>query len=166
MYLIPKDFEGYYDISTDSFSSTELTTYIDSLEPTILRRLLGVELYNLFLADLDTNNVPQTPIYQAIYNAFDIDYNCTIISSTGMLDVLKGFIYYDYMRDSQFASVITGKVKNEFANSEKASFIEFGLQERYNIAVQNASNIQWFICQNETDYPTYNGQEFKLQLWL
>lgn len=166
MYLIPTDFNGYYDISKDSFTDADLETYINDLEPTILRRLLGVELYNLFVADLDGNGVPQTPIYQAIYNAFDADYNCTIVSSAGMLEMLKGFIYYDYMRDSQFSSVITGKNKSEFANSTKASFIEYGLQERYNIGVQNANNIQWYICENAEDYPTYNGQKFELQLWL
>ena len=166
MYLLPKDFDGYYDISKDSFTSGDLEVYINDLEPKILRKLLGVELYNLFLADLDTNNVPQTAIYQAIYNAFDIDYNKCIISSVGMIDMLKGFVYYEYMRDSQFSSVISGKVKSEHANSKKASFVEFGLQERYNIAVQNACTIQWFIKENETDYPTYNGQDFDPQLWL
>ena len=70
------------------------------------------------------------------------------------------------MRDSNFSSVITGKVKSEFANSSQVSSIEGGLQERYNLAVQNACNIQWYICENETDYPTYNGQEFLPQLWL
>ena len=166
MYLIPADFNGYYDISTDTFTGIDLETYISDIEPIALRRLLGVELYNLFIADLDGNGVPQTAIYQAIYNAFDVDYNCTIISSTGMLEMLKGFIYYDYMRDSQFASVITGKNKSEFANSTKASFIEYGLQERYNVALQTACNIQWYIKENSADYPTYNGQTFNLQLWL
>ena len=166
MYLLPKDFNGYYDISKDSFTGGDLQTYIDNLEPTILRKLLGVELYDLFVADLDTNNVPQTAIYKAIYDAFNVDYNKSIVSSIGMLGMLKGFVYYEYMRDSQFASVITGKVKSEFANSTKAGFIEFGLQERYNVAVQNACAIQWYICQNIADYPTYNGQEFKLEIWL
>ena len=82
MYLIPADFNGYYDISTDTFTGIDLETYISDIEPIALRRLLGVELYNLFIADLDGNGVPQTAIYQAIYNAFDVDYNCTIISSS------------------------------------------------------------------------------------
>ena len=154
MYLIPKDFNGYYDVSKDSFTEEDLENYITKLEPVILSKLLGVELYNLFVADLDTNNVPQTQIYLDIYNAFNVDYNSTIISSYGMLEMMKGFIYYDYMRDSQFSSVITGKVDSDFANSRKVSSIEYGLQERYNIAVQTAWNIQWYICEHLTDYPT------------
>lgn len=166
MYLTAEDFNGHYDISIDTFSADDLEVYIKKLEPTVLKRLLGVELYSLFVADLDANNVPQTQIYKDIYEAFSLDYKGCIISSNGMLDVLKGFIYYDYMRDSQFTSVITGKVKSEFANSEKAGFIEFGLHERYNLAVQNATAIQWYICQHKDNYPTYNGQEFKQQIWL
>lgn len=165
MYLEPEDFKGYYNISLNTFDSVELQTYIDRLEPIILETLLGVELYALFVADLDANVVPQSQIYLDIYNKFSFDNN-GIIRSNGMLEMMKGFIYYDYMRDSSFVSTVSGKIKNRYSNSEQARFIEYGLQERYNLAVSTAEAIQWYIYDNSDIYPTYNGINFNIQSWL
>ena len=120
----------------------------------------------MFIADLDGNGVPQTQIYLDIYNAFYTDYNNCQIKSDGMLEMLKGFIYYEYVRDGNFFNTISGTVKNTFANSEMARTAEFGLNERYNVALQSFDAIQWFICQNEEDYPTYNGIKLDVQIWL
>ncbi len=166
MYLLPEDFIGYYKISGNTYSEIELQTYIDNIEPKVLRSLLGCELYDLFVADLDGNGVPQTQIYLDIYNAFYTDYNNCQIKSDGMLEMLKGFIYYEYVRDGNFFNTISGTVKNTFVNSEMARTAEFGLNERYNVALQSFDAIQWFICQNEENYPTYNGVKLDVQIWL
>lgn len=166
MFLNTSDFIGFYKISGNSHTSAELLNYINDLEPTILRKLLGVELYDLFIADLDANNQPQSQRFIDIFNPFSYDYNSTIIESKGIKEMLKGFIYYEYVRDSDYFNVISGNVKNSFGNSEKARGVEYGLNERYNKALLTFCNIQEFINQNDSVYPEFNGQMLEVKHWL
>lgn len=162
------DYKGFYQITQNSHSVAELQTYIDDLEPERLRDLLGCTLFDLFTADL-VGGVPQAQRFKDIFDPFcDDDGNTTGLQqrSQGIPVMLKGFVYYDYVKDSDFSNVITGNIKNEFSNSVTSSSVEYGLRQRYNRAILSYEAIQWFIWDNLTDYPEYNGIAKELTVWL
>lgn len=162
------DYTGFYQISGNSFSSDELEIYIDSIEPDVLRDLLGCDLYDLFIADL-VGGVPQTQRFIDIYNSFcydDGNTNGTQYKSKGIKEMLKGFVYYSYVSDSDFANIISGNIKNTFSNSERATGVEFGLRDRYNTSLLTYEAIQWFICDNSATYPEFNGMTKEFITWL
>lgn len=157
------DFTGKYSIAQNSF--TPLQSYINKYEKEYLVDLLGVELYDLFAADV-TSYAPVTPIYQSIYNPFKQDYNKCIVYSVGMKEMLLGFIYFEYMRDQKIKNTITGAVVNANENARESGFSEFNLFSKYNEGIHTYEAIQWFINENKTDYPTYNGKCKKLMYWI
>ena len=166
MFLTINDFIGFYKVSGNSHTQSELQTYIDNGEPRYLMELLGVELYNLFIADLNPNFTPQSQRFLDIFNPFSYDDDCGIVVSDGLIEMLKGFVYYDYVRDSDFFNTISGNVKHNYSNSSKARTVEYGLAERYNRALSTYIAIQDYIIKNSQTYPEYNGQAKDVLIWL
>jgi len=169
MFLIPSDFTGEYQLGGNALQTANFQIYINKLEKKYLTDLLGVELYNLFIDDLDVNFDPQDPIYQAIYEEIaedeDAGTGCQH-RSLGMIEMLKGFIYYHWLRDQFTTKTISGAVKNEFSNSQPATMSQTNMEEKYNESVSMYQTIQWYIQENKTDYPTYNGMEKEFISWL
>jgi len=163
--LQPSDFTGRYDIGQNGYTVTDLQGFIDFYEEDYLQFLLGCELYDLFVADL-LNGEPQTPIYQAIFNSFCIDQDNCIIKSAGMKDMLKAFIYFEYARKSDDSVTISGNTQSSSDNSVKPSQIQAGLYNYYNEGINTYHAIQAYIKENETDYPTYNGQPKRISTWV
>lgn len=168
MFLTPTDFTGFYAISNGGANQNDkIEDYIAEYEPDFLRDLLGVELYDLFVADLDPiTGLPVTARFLDIYNAIYLDDDSCIRISKGMKEMLKGFVYFNIVRDSDFHNTISGNVKNEFSNASSVTTIQMGLNERYNVAVGYYNTIQWFICENSSVYPEYNGQSKEVEVWL
>ncbi len=170
-FLTPNQFEGFYKISNGGTNQDDkLNVYIDEAEPYYLRDLLGCTLYDLFVADLDpVTGLPVTARFLDIFNAFCIDEslgNGCQRRSNGMVTMLKGFTYYNIVRDSDFFNTISGNVKNTFSNSLDVKELEYGLAERYNVALSTYKTIQWYICENSADYPEYNGIKRDFETWL
>ena len=168
MFLSTTDFTGFYQISNGNpHQDVKIDEYIADNQEEFLTDLLGCDLYALFIADL-VNDVPQTQRFIDIFNAFCVDDSgCgTQIRSKGMKVMLKGFTYFNIVRNSDFFNTISGNVKNEFSNSAHVSTVEMGINERYNVALGTYRAIQWFICENDTIYPEYNGMSKNVQIWL
>lgn len=93
------DFVGFYLIPQGTFDNGELQNYCDMYEQRYLTELLGVELYDLLIADL-VGGLPTDPLYLAWFNPFsyepDFCYNC-LLTSNGVKNMLLGFIYFEYM---------------------------------------------------------------------
>lgn len=151
-------FKGTGGCSIPQDSHSNLASYITEFEKFYLLHLLGVELYKLFIADL-TVSTPQTPQalrYQNIFNEILYDSDGCLDNSRGMKNMLKGFIYFHYMR----TEVVTEKtksavVKAKSENSDNAGY-QFNLEEEYNKSVSDFKAIQSFINRNISDYPTFN----------
>lgn len=160
MFLSTTDFTGVYQISNGASSQdAKIDEYITDNQEDFLIDLLGCDLYDLFIADL-VNDVPQTQRFIDIFDKFCIDDTVGTGKqkrSKGIKVMLKGFTYYNIVRDSDFFNTISGNVRNDMSNSSAVSGVEMGINERYNIAVGSYWAIQWFICDNLTDYPEYNG---------
>lgn len=151
------DFVGVFELAQGTYIDADIDAYIDQREKDILVNLLGVELFDLFEADL-VSQVPATPIYETIYNSFYIDDDSCVRSSDGMKKMLLGLIYFYYVRDDSSVNTAMGNRVNNAENSRESNSSERGLVQRYNKAVDTYQSIQWYICDNDDVYPTYNGQ--------
>jgi hypothetical protein len=159
--ITPEQFIGEYQIAGGKYQNDNIQAYIDEYEIIYLKNLLGCELFELFNADL-LNYIPQDPIYSVLYNPICVDlknycYDKKQIRSDGMVKMLKGFIYFMYIRDNKTPNTHTGNTQAENEVSEVVSFRKMGLPYRFNDAVRNYQNIQLFIDENRTNYPTFNG---------
>ena len=160
--LQPSDFteNPTYKIALTLQADCELEEMITDIEEDTLQLLLGCDLYNLFIADLtaSTPQVPQTQIYLDIFDKFCIDDElCGIQKSRGMKDLLMSMVYFNWHRYNLNKSVSTGMVRGDSENSNLVSPEAFGTYDKYNRGVDSYRAIQQYICDNSTDYPTFNG---------
>lgn len=151
------DFADEYKISTDNFSGID--AYIIQYERHYLLRLLGSDLFDLFIADLSGDpSVPGSARFLDIFNEFHSDENGTLRDSEGMKRMLIQFVYFHYVRDQNFQNSKTGVVRNVNSNSTALPYNGYNLIESYNQGIRNYDTIQWFIRDNDSDYPEENIQ--------
>lgn len=165
MLVVNSDFVGKFELALTQFNVDKIDSYIERYEGYYLTQLLGSELYSLFLADLDVNNVPQTPIYQSIYNVLSIDLDSKVLFSNGIKDMLLGLIYYHYSLDEIIKQTPIGNVKQNAENSVTMMNNQW-LTNRFNESLDSFKAIQGYILQNDSDYPTFNGQNVKYEYFL
>lgn len=117
--ITSSNFVGKFAIPQNSFSS--LDAFINASEETYLVELLGANLYNSFKSNL-TNKVPVATNYLAIYNPFFEDFQEKICKSKGMVEMLCGFIYFDYMRNIKFKATTQGITTMVSDTGEKSAY--------------------------------------------
>jgi len=159
MILSIQDFVGKYALHTGMYDVNKLQDYIDIYEPRYLKNLLGIDLYNQFQSDL-LNNVPQSPNFIKIFNEFSEDlgynfytnygvgYSSNQLDSEGILQMLKGFIYFEYSKDLVNQMTPYGNVKPLSENSEVANTGFSMIYTRYNEAIRSYRSIQSYIRYN------------------
>tara|TARA_R110001606_G_scaffold91591_3_gene204249 strand:+ start:1640 stop:2140 length:501 start_codon:yes stop_codon:yes gene_type:complete len=155
--VVKTDFRGEYNISKNCYD--QLDFFIEKYENYYLVRLLGAELYTLFIADLTVTNpqIPQTSRFLNIFNLFNIDDNNCIVISEGIREMLVQLIYFHYVRESQVINTAGGTVSNSVELGLNASFMG-NIVQVYNQGVNNSHSIQWYICDNLNVYPEENIQ--------
>jgi len=166
--ITPVNFENaLICIATNKDTENGLQQYIDNYEEVYLTKMLGCDLYKLFIADL-VNGVPQTQIYIDIYEKFcyDEDGCGTQIKSEGMVKMLEKFIFFEYTRNQKVKNTNTGNIVNMNEVSREANYTETSIFQNYNEAIESNDAIQWFICDNEASYQTFNGQKTEKTSWI
>ena len=156
--VVNTDFKGEYNVSKNCYDQIDF--YIEKYERKYLLKLLGAELYALFIADLTVTDpqVPQTQRFLDIFNEFSIDENnYCLIESEGMRKMLIQLIYFHYVRENQVVNSATGTVSSSVELGLNASF-KGNIVQAFNEGVDNSHAIQWFICDNPTIYPEENIQ--------
>lgn len=155
------DFTAFYGLATDINLAPRIQAYIDRYEKTYIRQLLGVELGNLFIADLA--NPTQDPRFVVIEDPFDEqDANCcnTIRASRGIKDMLLAFIYYHYIFGSQLSNTQTGVnlSQNETSQTLTPRNAAREAEKKWNELLATVEAIQWY-CRDfkPEDYPEYLG---------
>lgn len=161
--LVPDDFKfGRYAIPLNQEQEDEnLPSYIDRVEAKFLPRLFGKELYDLFILDLADPVIgePTDPRFVFIYNPFTFqeDY-VRLLESGGIEDMLKGLVYYEYVRDNITRLSTTGAERTKSENSVSISGIQHDLNGRYNEAIRTYQDIQEYMCVVDPGlYPEYKG---------
>ena len=155
--VVNTDFKGEYNVSKNCYDQIDF--YIEKYEKKYLLKLLGAELYDLFIADLTVNDpqIPQTQRFIDIFDAFQIDESNCVIESEGIRKMLTQLIYFHYVRENQVINTAGGTVSNAVELGLSASFMG-NIVQAYNEGVDNSHSIQWFICDNPTVYPEENIQ--------
>lgn len=177
------DFVGEFKISSDSYTSGTLQQYIDDNELELLYDLLGVELTDLLIADL-SGGVPQSPIYQAIFNAFAEDVKNTMCNffwwngrtsfefwdycccgdrdkryyqSKGIIYYIKTMVWFRYVRDYVGVPGVKGNSRSKTTNSQGVSYTSHFICAKHQKGVSTARAIQWYCMENKDDYPDFKG---------
>lgn len=159
--VLSTDFVGEYAIPQTCFNSVEFDFFIEKYEKVYLVQLMGAELYDLFIADLDgaTPQAPQTQRFIDIFEEFQIDDSICLIVSEGMRKMMVQFIYFHYVRENQTLNTANGTVTNSVELGTNAAF-QGNIVQAYNQGVRNAHGIQWFILDDHTVYTEENVQPF------
>ena len=150
---------GEFRISLQD-QNDDLEAVIDRLEVEVLQDLLGKELYDLFIADLDGGDIPEAPQTQRfidIYNAIYED-ETIIIRSEGMLAMLRIFIWFEWTKQTGMQNTPVGMIKNEFENGTNLSNVNAGIESTYNRAIKSYRAIVDYIIINSTTYPEYGSK--------
>ena len=158
--VVKTDFKGEYNVSKTCYD--QLDFYIEKYEHYYLVRLLGAELYTLLISDLTATNpqVPQSIRFLNIFNAFSLDEHSCLYYSEGIREMLVQFIYFHYVRENQVINSASGTVTNSVELGVNAKFMG-NIVQVYNQGVKNACSIQWYINENELEYPEENMQPFE-----
>lgn len=156
------DFEN---LKFNSYQEVKLQSYIDRYEKEYLIDLMGVALYKLFIDDL-VSGLPATQIYIDIYNEILQEIDGVSLSNFGMKEMIKGFIYFHYVRDNFIKQTTTGNVVMDSENSSPATLMSANVSLSFNDAFDSFRVIQYYIKDKLTIYPTYNGHELEYILPL
>ena len=165
--LSPDDFIDKYELSTGMYDDTKLESYIEKYTERYLVHLFGADLLNSFEADLTagTPQTPKSPNFQKVFNPFYMDWNKSlflsgsslygyrlnqILESDGILEMLKGFIYWEYARDLMNQMTPYGNVKQRAELSHVVDAPHSLMWERYNEAIKTFRAIQEYIHSNES----------------
>lgn len=148
---------GSVRIPRNPNQSIDLSEMIDYVEEYYLPRLFGVELYELFIADL-VGGVPVTPRFVFVFDPFNDQTNDYFVQSEGIQEMLKDFVYYHYGREQQTRLTTVGAKQVNSENSENRSSIQHDLLQRYNNGMNSYKVIQEYMANiNPDDYPEFNG---------
>lgn len=159
--ITPENFKtGRFKIAVNVHKEADLQSYIDTFEKMYLQDLLGCDLYELFIADLDASGMPQSQIYIDIYRSFCYDDDgCGLKRrSEGMVQMVKEFIFFEYVRNQKVENGNNGNVVNMAEASREALNIETDIYDAYNEGLKSYWAIQWYVCEHSEDYPKYNGE--------
>lgn len=161
------DFEtGTIKIAADIYTSADVTAYIAIYESIYLRKMFGKELYDLFNANL-SGGVPTDARFLAVFNAFAETIDEDLVVSDGIKQMLKGFIYYEFVRKQPLVNTINGNTRNESEASQKSPGNSIMLiEEVHNTAVRTFDAIRTKIADDPDTYPEYDDSSSIKQTFL
>lgn len=149
-FLNPSDFTGKYELHTGMYDVNKLQAYINKYEGRYLRQLFGVDMYNSFMSDIDPQtNEPQSPNFIYIFNPFAEDVTLySMLDSDGILEMLKGFIFFEYAKDLLNQMTPFGNVRQRSENSTAILALQSQSYNRYNEAIRTFRAIRDYIYLN------------------
>lgn len=161
LILTIEDFDfGQYEIALDPEQEQDLDRYIDEAESEYLPKLFGKDLYDLFVIDWNSPpaGVPTDPRFGKVYEPLLEQNDCVMVQSLGMLDMLKGIVYYLFIRDQITRSTTLGVDSFLGENVEAKTAIQHDTTRRFNTAIDTFETIQYYMHTfNSDDYPEYRG---------
>ena len=159
------DFKGRFLLAKNTYSVATIQSYIDEFVASALANLLGAELAEDFMLDLNGSGTPVSPEFLALYNPFTKDECNEVITSRGIKHYLIGIVYWWYMVEDRVqpsAAGGSGQPKIEVSQTGRKPAAEH--YQRYNAAIDTGRSIQVYIENNLDIYPNYNGQRLLYNL--
>ena len=168
MFVTVNDFkQGKFALHSGMYDVARIQDYINKYEPRYLMELMGVDLYNEFQADIIIGGgLPFEQRFIDIFEPLYRDLNFAIIMSEGFIEMLKGFIYYEYTKDQIVQMTQNGNVRPVGQNSEVAGSLYTQIYTRYNDAIRSYKSIQWFVVYHSGDYAGFNGRKKENTTWI
>ena len=172
---IPANYDGEVKLSQNQYSESDIKKYITEYEQEYLEDMLGCELAEELIADLDVDNNPVDPKFTAIWDRFCINftgvpihlhwhytdyYGCRrLVRSKGIEEMLQNFVYFHYGREQKEKNTPAGQVKNEYSASVEADYDQTNLVRMYNKGLDSYIAIQYYIVDNPDgfDYDNFEG---------
>jgi hypothetical protein len=153
MFLTPSDFTGKFELHTGQYVQQKIVEYINRYEKRYLVDLLGQKLYDEFINDLDPlTNTPKSPNFVKLFEPFIEDVTLyETINSEGVLDMLKGFIYFEYSKDNFNQQTVYGNVQQKAENSKIVNTLQTLIYNRYNEATTTFRAIRDYIYLHHTE---------------
>ena len=150
---------GPLQIPLDGQEEIDFAIVIEEIEREYLAKLFGKDLYILFKADVDANaGVPIIPRFVKVFEPFLEQPDSILYDSVGMKEMLKAFVYYEYVKGLSTSLTTIGIKRTLGENSENVSAIAHDITIKYNRAVETYCTIQWWMNDEDSDtYPEYKG---------
>jgi hypothetical protein len=159
--------EGKFALHSGMYTQTDIQSYINKYEKRYLLDLLGADLGNEFVTDVQLGSgTPTEPRFLDIFNPIELDYGVELILSDGIKEMLKGFIYYEYLKDQVSQVTAVGMLTPKGENSEPVSGLFTQMYTRYNDAVRSYRSVQRYILTKRGDYSGFNGRQKSLSYWI
>ena len=116
--IIADDFTGKYEVHISQFTADKLQEYIDRYETSILNKLLGVELYNLFITDI------VLPVF-ATANGLEVS-GMRVIPTTAVTgeNFIGGDMSVLHVLVREELGIQIGLDGNDFTNNKKTMLLE------------------------------------------
>lgn len=163
LLVLPSDFTGVYSVAQTSF--TDLPAYILEHEENYLIKVLGLELFDLFKAQV-TNQVVAAGIYKDLYDPIRMQEDgCEPEINNGMKKMLLGFIQGEYVAAQSAKNTASGTVNNKIDVAEPIGFFGTPACRNYNQSVLDAEVIQKYIFKNIDIYPDFAGTKINIWHW-
>ena len=157
--LTTDDFKNgkYYIPLKGVEQTTDFNEYISRYETTYLSRMFGKELYDLFITDL-SGGVPTSSRFIFVFDPFIDQTDNSLTESKGIKEMLKGIIYFQYLRDRVTTVGTDGIHMTRSENSETMNGINHSLISRYNEGIETYNLIQnYMFCIDPDTYPEFDG---------
>lgn len=171
MITLPNDFEGFYNIAQDCYSIKDLELYIEQFEPEYLCKILGKDLSEALINELETNGGVLPPSSRFVILFEPMCLGCNAVSccckkksadvgySIGLKKILLGLIYYDYVTQQKHKNTITGIVnaQNDTSNTASNQTITRLSEQRWNKSVTSIEALQIYLADNILTFPEFKG---------
>lgn len=122
-----------------------LDAYIERYEKEYLTKLLGLELYNEFMAGLEEEPVPQKWV----------DLKNEIVDETFKVSPIANYVYCKWQNQNYTKNVGIGQVKNKAENAIVVRPYDMQVMA-WNDMVDECRKVVRFIHFHEGDYPDYS----------
>lgn len=156
--ISPEIFEGEIFIAQLSQLDVQesVQEFIDKYEPKLLRKLLGVKMYNDLIAAVDASRqnppTPLDPKWSKLIEGSDFDSGKD--HWDGLEILIADYVYWYFMFDYNVHTVQVGVAKPKSENATPASPVH-KMVRAWNEFVQMTCIMHDFIKDNSTDYPDY-----------
>lgn len=156
------DYTDRFAIAQNKFTEAKLQASIDFYEPIYLIKLLGKDLYDLLIADLDpVTGEPTTQRFIDIWESIYIEESQCLcghnLTSYGIPEMLKGFNFFEYTRKQNQKNTIVGNVKGDSENASNIDNQNSYMIEIFNWAVMSYKTIRHILITEPDIYPEYAG---------
>lgn len=133
-------------LALQTVGENNLDGFVDKYVTDYLVRLMGLELTQTFLAEIETDSPAQ--IWTNLQKQLLIQFG------TYKTSPLANYVYYWLMRDARTKTTTAGEADAEFDNAKNVNN-QYKLVKAWNDMANTTLRIQRWLCQNKAIYAEY-----------